>query len=85
LCLAAFAAPSATSLRLDEAAYRRVRPLRQDAYRALLEDLVADPCDGLLIAPVLPEELLPALARLDAALPYAFFDADAQGLRRSRR
>ena len=67
-------APFGTKLRIDE--FDRYD---RDAYRALLEDLVADPCDGLLIAPVLPEELLPALACLDAALPYAFFDADAPG------
>jgi LacI family transcriptional regulator len=53
-------APYNVSLRVDEFD-RYDRP----AYRALLDDLVDDPCDGLLIAPVLPEDLLPALARLE--------------------
>jgi LacI family transcriptional regulator len=55
------------------------------AYRALLGDLIADPGDGLLIAPVLPDGLLPALDSLGAAgrpggpVPYAFFDGDLEG------
>jgi LacI family transcriptional regulator len=65
-------------LRIDEFD-RYDRP----AYRALLEDLVADPCDGLVIAPVLPDELLQALGRLagggGAPLPYVFLDRDAPG------
>jgi LacI family transcriptional regulator len=44
------------------------------AYRALLEEVIRNPGDGLLIAPVLPDELRPALARLDPSLPYVFFD-----------
>jgi LacI family transcriptional regulator len=57
----------------------------QIAYRALLKDLIADPCDGLLIAPVLQDELRPALSRLGedraagGAVPYAFFDGDLEG------
>jgi LacI family transcriptional regulator len=58
------------------------------SYRTLLKDVVAEPCDGLLIAPVLPEDLVPALGRLSEAastgqaaphVPYVFFDCDAQG------
>jgi LacI family transcriptional regulator len=75
-------APYNVRLRIDEFD-RYDRP----AYRALLEDLVDDPCDGLLIAPVLPEDLLPALARLGEGrevrpggpVPYVFIDRDAPG------
>jgi LacI family transcriptional regulator len=71
-------APYRTALRIDE--FDRYD---RDAYRALLEDLVADPCDGLLIAPVLPEDLLPALGRMgavgDGPMPYVFLDRDAPG------
>jgi len=55
------------------------------AYRKLLKNLIADPCDGLLIAPVLPDELLPVLdslgdaQRVGGPVPYAFFDADIEG------
>jgi LacI family transcriptional regulator len=57
------------------------------AYRALLKDIVAEPCDGLLIAPVLPDDLVPALESLSGGaegrtvgrVPYVFFDCDAQG------
>lgn len=49
------------------------------AYRALLESIVAEGCDGLLIAPVLPEELLQVLATLKGKLPYAFFDGTVEG------
>jgi LacI family transcriptional regulator len=75
-------APYRAALRVDEFdRYDRV------AYRELLEDLVGDPCDGLLIAPVLPDELLPALSRLGCSgegrsngpVPYAFFDGDLEG------
>jgi len=76
-------APYGTKLRVDEFdRYDRT------AYRALLNDIVADPCDGLLIAPVLPDDLVPALAKLkvDAVagrmggpVPYVFFDCDAEG------
>lgn len=60
--------------RYDEAARRRV-----------LEDVAGDPCDGLLIAPVMPDELKPVLAAFDrgarpgGAVPYAFFDGDFEG------
>jgi LacI family transcriptional regulator len=75
-------APYGTRLRVDEFdRYDRA------AYRALLKNIVSEPCDGLLIAPVLPEDLVPALGSLgggsaDRALsrvPYVFFDCDAQG------
>lgn len=49
------------------------------AYRRLLETLEANPCDGLAIAPVLPEDLAPLLARLDGRVPYAFFDGTITG------
>lgn len=44
------------------------------AFRKLLDGLAKDPGDGLLMAPVHPEELLAALRRLPADLPYVFFD-----------
>jgi len=71
--------PYGTRLRVDE--FDRYD---RSAYRSLLEDIIADPGDGLLIAPVLPEELLPALRRLRAdadgrPVPYVFFDCDAEG------
>jgi LacI family transcriptional regulator len=49
------------------------------SYRVLLEAIVEDPGDGLVIAPVMPELLCPALARLDGRVPYAFFDAWIEG------
>lgn len=49
------------------------------AYRALLEDVAADPCDGLLVAPVLPDDLSLTLGRLDGKVPYAFFDGEIEG------
>jgi LacI family transcriptional regulator len=75
-------APYRVAVRVDE--FDRYD---RGAYRALLEDLVADPCDGLLIAPVLPDELMPVLSRLGrpgegrpgGAVPYAFFDGDLEG------
>ncbi len=60
----------------------------KSAYRELLADVLEDPCDGLLFAPVLPEILGPALARLgrdveDGKLanpaPYVFFDGGLEG------
>ena len=76
-------APYGTRLRVDEFdRYDRA------SYRALLKDIVVEPCDGLLIAPVLPDDLVPALGRVsgDASVgrvsgrvPYVFFDCDAQG------
>jgi LacI family transcriptional regulator len=52
------------------------------AYARLLEDIVADPCDGLVFAPALPEELMGALERLCAsgeAPSYTFFDSEVEG------
>jgi LacI family transcriptional regulator len=57
------------------------------SYRELLAGVVEDPCDGLLLAPVMPEILGPALDRLgrDAEggkiadpKPYVFFDGDLE-------
>ena len=76
-------APYGTKVRVDEFD-RYDRP----AYRALLRDIVGDPCDGLLIAPVLPDDLVPALGSLSnqsrighegGLVPYVFFDCDAEG------
>ena len=76
-------APYGTKLRVDEFdRYDRA------AYRALLKNIVVEPGDGLLIAPVLPDDLVPALGKLDGdarvgrvggRVPYVFFDCDAQG------
>lgn len=56
------------------------------AYRLLLESVLEDPCDGLLLAPAMPEILCGALARLGSraggdgtrdepgSTPYVFFD-----------
>jgi LacI family transcriptional regulator len=55
------------------------------ARRKVLEDVASDPCDGLLLAPVMPEELMPILELLGdeerpgGAVPYAFFDGDLEG------
>jgi LacI family transcriptional regulator len=51
------------------------------SFHVLLESIEAEPGDGLLVAPVLPDELEPALARLDSGLPYVFFDGSMQGAR----
>lgn len=75
-------APYGTKVKVDEFdRYDRA------AYRTLLKDVMAAPCDGLLIAPVLPEELTPALGRVAGARagkpatpPYVFFDCDAEGM-----
>jgi LacI family transcriptional regulator len=75
-------APYGTKLRVDEFdRYDRA------TYRALLRDIVGDPCDGLLIAPVLAEDLVTAFGSLSGGnvggarprVPYVFFDCDAQG------
>ena len=74
-------APYGTRLRVDEFdRYDRA------AYRALLRDIIGDPCDGLLIAPVMPDDLVPALntlsgnmVRKGVSVPYVFFDCDAEG------
>ncbi len=76
-------APYGTRLRVDEFdRYDRA------SYGALLKDIVAEPCDGLLIAPVLSDDLVPALGSLNGGasgggagglVPYVFFDCDAQG------
>jgi LacI family transcriptional regulator len=54
---------------------------RYDAagYRRILSRVMAEDCDGLLVAPVLPDEIGPALSRLPPRLPYAFFDAFIDG------
>lgn len=52
-------APYGTRLRVDEFdRYDRA------AYCSLLKEIVVEPGDGLLIAPVLPDELVPALGSL---------------------
>jgi LacI family transcriptional regulator len=51
----------------------------RSAYARLLEDVLAKPSDGLLIAPILPEVLLPVLDRLKGLQPYAFFDGSLEG------
>jgi LacI family transcriptional regulator len=75
-------APYGTKVRVDEFdRYGRA------SYRALLKSLVADPCDGLLVAPVLPDDLLPVLKQLgggggdheNGRIPYVFFDCGAEG------
>jgi LacI family transcriptional regulator len=53
-----------------------------EAYRALLGALAADPSDGILAAPVLPDELAPVLEALGGGrerVPYAFFDGVLEG------
>ena len=72
-------APYGTKLRVDE--FDRYD---RGSYRALLKNVVAESCDGLLIAPVLPNDLVPVLDKLSAGraggpVPYVFFDCDAQG------
>jgi Transcriptional regulators len=90
LCLAGlrlaerdFLAPYRAKLRVDEFdRYDRASASR------LLEEIVEEPCDGLLFAPVLPDELMPVLERLSgrgrapaaSPMPYAFFDSDVEGV-----
>ena len=50
-----------------------------EAYRRLLDEVVGEPGDGLLIAPVLPYELVPALVKLEKRVPYVFFDGSVEG------
>lgn len=44
------------------------------AFRRILDSVAADPGDGILVAPVLPDELKPALGHIGPDLPYVFFD-----------
>jgi LacI family transcriptional regulator len=53
----------------------------REGFQALLEFLATEPGDGLLVAPVLPDQLRPALERLDPELPYVFFDGSIEGAR----
>lgn len=53
----------------------------REGFHALLASVEAEPGDGLLVAPVLPDELGPVLARLDSSLPYVFFDGSMEGAR----
>ncbi|MDP3178546.1 MAG: LacI family DNA-binding transcriptional regulator [Spirochaetaceae bacterium] len=48
------------------------------AYRELLERIVADPGDGLVFAPFLPDELAPVLRALQGKVPYVFFDGSIE-------
>ena len=78
-------APYGIKLRVDEFdRYDRA------SYRALLKKIVVEPCDGLLIAPVLSDDLVPVLGSVSGSagvsgagcpVPYVFFDCDAQGTR----
>ncbi len=70
-------APYRARLRIDE--FDRYD---SGAFLRLLDDVVREPGDGLLFAPVLPNELLAALERLSSrggATPYAFFDCEVPG------
>jgi LacI family transcriptional regulator len=77
-----FLAPYRARLRVDE--FDRYD---RSSCSRLLDDVVAEPCDGLLFAPAMPEDLLPALERLSARgesrsggpVPYAFFDSEVEG------
>jgi LacI family transcriptional regulator len=59
----------------------------EEAYRALLADIVAEPLDGLVLAPILPTGLLAALGELGPSgeggaggwTPYVFLDSDLPG------
>jgi len=46
----------------------------RSAFRHILDSIAADPGDGLLVAPTLPDELMPVLERFDPDIPYVFFD-----------
>lgn len=48
-------------------------------YRSILSDTLAENFDGLLVAPVLPSVIGPALGALPRGTPYAFFDAALEG------
>lgn len=49
------------------------------AFKRMLERVHADPGDGLLMAPVLPEALHAFLDRLPPEIPYVFFDGTLPG------
>lgn len=66
--------PYRTTITIDE--FDRYDHL---GFRSLLDSIAADPGDGILIAPVLPNELKPALKRFDPDLPYVFFDGSLDG------
>ncbi len=51
------------------------------ACRNILASVAAEPGDGLLLAPVLPEDFAGFLDCLDPELPYAFFDGWIEGRR----
>jgi LacI family transcriptional regulator len=66
----------AFAVRVDVVEFDRYDPA---AYRKTLARVVAGHFDGLLVAPVLPAVIGPALARLPPGFPYAFFDAHIEG------
>jgi LacI family transcriptional regulator len=96
LCLAGLRRAERDLLALYHARLRIDEFDRYDrsSYCRLLDDVMADPCDGLVFAPALPEELLPVLERLAASgeaggssreghgrpVPYAFFDSEVEGV-----
>jgi LacI family transcriptional regulator len=43
-------------------------------YRALLDSVLADPGDGLFMAPVFSKAISDFIVKLDGRVPYAFFD-----------
>ena len=49
------------------------------AFRRLLSRFAENPGDGLLVAPVLPDELLRGLVGLAPEYPYVFFDGSIEG------
>lgn len=50
----------------------------RSSFRRILDSIAADPGNGLLVAPVLPDELKPALERFEPNLPYVFFDGSLE-------
>jgi LacI family transcriptional regulator len=90
LCLAGLRRAERDLLALYHARLRIDEFDRYDrsSYSRLLDEVVADPCDGIVFAPALPEELLPVLERLAAdssaregrgrPVPYAFFDSEIE-------
>ncbi|HOX11265.1 MAG TPA: LacI family DNA-binding transcriptional regulator [Spirochaetia bacterium] len=64
------------SVRTEVVEFDRYDPA---GYRKLLSGTLAEGFDGLLLAPVLPAVIGPALAALPPGTPYAFFDAALEG------
>lgn len=51
----------------------------RNSFWAAAESVLQDEPDGVLLAPIVPQEARRLVTRLDGRVPYAFFDADLPG------